>query len=862
MKTIHSFFEKNKFFEKTERVNTLPFSSYFIPFKTNEPFSFKNGIVDREKSSEFISLDGEWKLKAYPSLKDIKSLDEDKMDIINVPSCLQILGYDRNQYLNYKYPFPFNPPFVPDNPTFHYQKVINIVKDDYCELCFDGVDSAFYLFINDRFVGYSQISHSLSKFDVTDYLVDGDNKIDVVVLKWCASSYLEDQDKFRFTGIFRSVYLLNRPLKHIEDFKVTSTIEKGKGLVIFQNLSSSDLKCSFLKNEIIVNPKQTATFEIINPILWTSENPYLYDLVISTEEEKVLQKVGISKISIDDGVFKINNQHIKLKGVNRHEFHPDRGASLTFTDTYNDLILLKSLNVNAIRTSHYPDMPEFYNLCDSLGFYIVDEADVETHGACAYKGSYDRQLWQDFANSGIYDSAILDREISLYERDKNHTCVIIWSLGNESSYGKMFYAGADYIHKHDNRPIHYEGNYETVDKSEYYTDRIDIASRMYPEISWLTETYLKDEKEKRPLMLCEYSHSMGNSNGDLADYWNVILSNDRFMGAFVWEFNDHAINVNGHLLYGGDFGDVPNDGNFCVDGLVTPYREIKTNVLEMKAVYGGKLAPDPEINKCEPLDDLDSDNPIKVVFDYQKASIKQIKYQDKDMLTSPIVINYVRAFLDNDIPEKWLAKKLMSGSIKVKSFKEDSISTTFYASLLSEENVDLIDFVIEYKTFNDALDISLSYQINENINYVPRIGIEFATNKKSGYLRYFGYGMDESYIDKRIHNSIGEFKTNVDNNYHHYIKPQESGSHYYSSYVELDDILIKAEKPFSFNALPYSKEQLINTKHDFELNKDDNAYVSLDIFMSGVGTHSCGPALANQYRTPNKGKNTFRIIFK
>ena len=855
MKNIHNFFKNNRFFEKTERVNTLPFSSYFIPFKTNEPFSFKNGIVDREKSSAFISLDGEWKLKAYSSINDIQSLDEKEMDSIRVPSCLQILGYDRNQYLNYKYPFPFNPPYVPENPTFHYQKIINIKKHDYYELCFDGVDSAFYLFINNRFVGYSQISHSLSKFVVTDYLVDGDNKIDVIVLKWCASSYLEDQDKFRFTGIFRSVYLLNRSPNHIEDFKVTSNIEGDKGLMSVQNLSSIPLKCSLLNEVKEIEPKQIATFEINNPILWTSENPYLYDLVVFNSEEKVIQKIGIRKVSINNGVFKINNQHIKLKGVNRHEFHPDRGASITFMDTYNDLLLLKSLNVNAIRTSHYPDMPEFYDLCDVLGFYVVDEADVETHGACAYKGGYDRQLWQDFANCGIYDSAILDREISLYERDKNHTCVIIWSLGNESSYGKMFYAGADYIHEHDDRPIHYEGNYETVDKSEYYTNRIDIASRMYPEISWLTENYLRDEKEKRPLMLCEYSHSMGNSNGDLADYWKVLLSSDRFMGAFVWEFNDHAINIDGHLLYGGDFGDVPNDGNFCVDGLVTPYRELKTNALEMKAVYGGKLEPDPQINKCKPLQDLECDKPLEVIFDYQNASVKKILYKGKEMLTSPIQINYVRAFLDNDIPERWLVKKLMSGTMKVNSVKETATSTLFCVSLINEENVSLIGFEIEYKVFNNALDISLSYQIKEDINYVPRVGIEFAVNKKNGFLKYYGYGLNESYIDKHIHNSIGEFITNVDNNYHHYIKPQESGSHYYSSYIELDDILVKAENPFSFNVLPYSKEQLMNTKHDFELIKDDNVYVSLDVFMSGVGTHSCGPALANQYRVPNEGKN-------
>lgn len=860
---MKDFFNTHKYYLSTDRVNVLPFHSFFIPFPIDQEISFKYRIVNRFKSDFYISLNGTWNIKEYRSVHDIETLDEDDMDEIIVPSCVQLHGYDRNQYLNLRYPFPYKPPYVPeDNPTYHYRKIINIKKHEYTELCFDGVDSAFYLFINHSFVGYSQITHSLSSFDVTDYLKDGDNVIDVVVLKWCASSYLEDQDKFRFSGIFRNIYLLNRPKDHIEDFKITTDYKNNVGYITIQNLSKIPFDCIVNEEVKHVSPNQFVVFEITSPHLWASEDAYLYDVLLKTKEEQVFQRVGIRKVTIEDGVFKINDKHIKLKGVNRHEFHPDRGASITIDDTFNDLLLVKDLGINVIRTSHYPNIPEFYELCNIFGIYVVDEADVESHGAATALGGYDREPWMEFANSGLYDSAVLDREMSLYERDKNQTCVIIWSLGNESNWGKMFYKGADYIHEHDDRPIHYEGIYECPDKSEYYTNRIDIVSRMYPEISWLTDNYLKDEKETRPLMLCEYSHAMGNSNGDLGDYWKVLNSNDRFIGAFIWELFDHAINVNGKLLYGGDFGDEPNDGNFCVDGLLTPYRELKSNTLEMVAVYKGKTRPDKAINKCKPFEVLEDDNPVEVIYDKDNASVKQIIYHGKKMLTKPITLNFMRAFIDNDMFDRDFINSKLPGHLKVKMIVENIRFTMFDVDLYSNDDEKLMNLVIKYMPHNDALDISMGYMIYRGVNYIPRVGIEFAIDKKYQEFKFFGYGKDEAYIDKRIHNTVGEFASNVKDNYYQYIKPQESGSHYYSSYLEIGDMYITAKKPFSFNAIPYSKETLMNTKHYFELPESDNTYISIDIFMSGVGTHSCGPELNKKYKTPRFGENIFRIKFK
>ena len=859
-------FEK-KLFESTERINTEDFRSYYIPFKFEDSFSFDCKIINREKSSLFTSLNGKWQLKAYKSLKDLNSIDETLDDEIEVPSCLQMLGYDQIQYTNYRYPFPYNPPFIDvDIPTFHYRKQFELKSFDELFLCFDGVDSAFYLYVNNQFVGYSQISHSLSEFNISKFVTKGTNTIDVIVLKWCASSYLEDQDKFRFTGIFRDVYLLNRKKGFIKDFKIETSYKDDLGYIKVTNLSSTSFNVSYKRKTETVSPNETITFVIKNPIIWSDTNPYLYDIVLFNTNEKILQRVGIRNVAIENGIFKINNVHQKLKGVNRHEFSPVSGATLTRKFTYDDLKLIKSLNVNAIRTSHYPDMPEFYELCDVLGFYLIDEADLETHGAVTKNGGYDRVPWQEFANSGICDSAVSDRIKSLYERDKNRTSVIIWSPGNESSYGKMFYKGLDYLKEKDSRPIQYEGLWNLLDKgpgSEYYTKRIDIASMMYPPLEWMKNDYLNDKNETRPLVLCEYSHAMGNSCGDLADYWQLIMSNDRFIGAFVWEWNDHAILKDGHYLYGGDFGETIHDKNFCVDGLVTPDRKLKSSTLEMKEVYGGKLYPSEETSICKELNDLPNDNPIKCEFDDSNASLTSIIIKDKNILKDPIQLSFLRGYLDNDLHDVWKLKKIENGSYNIKDIVSNKNSKTYKGSYLDSEGNKCFDFEIKYKVYNSAIDVEFDYSVVDSIDYLPRFGVSFGIDPISEF-SYYGYGPDESYIDKRIHTKIDWYKTTPEANYFHYIKPQESGSHYYTSVIECPLFDIKSNVPFSFNISPFSVKNLIENVHDHELikNKNNRNYIFLDHFMSGIGSHSCGPELNKKYRLPQKGHRIFRIVFK
>ncbi len=849
---------QNKEYLSTDRINTLPFRSHYIPFDVDQDFSFIYGIIDKTKSNKFISLNGEWEFKEHKIFTDLKSID-DKLDTtIDVPSCVQMKGYDYIQYTNYTYPFSYNPPYVPKtNPCFHYRKVVNLKLKDRYYLIFEGVDNAFYVYVNNKFVGYSQISHSKSEFDITEYLLEGDNIIDVVVLKWSKSSYLEDQDKFRFSGIFRDVYLLNRKENHIWDYKIEPIKKDNEWYFDITNLSKTPFKVLFDNGNYEINSQETLSIKVKNVHIWTTKNPYLYDVVIFNEDEKILERVGLRNVYIKDSVFYINDEKIKLKGVNRHESNPKTGATVSIEDTYQDLLLIKSINANAIRTSHYPCIPEFYELCDSLGIFVLSEADVETHGVVVPRG-YNLEDWRTFANSGMFDDGVFDREVSLYERDKNRTSIIMWSIGNESSFGKMFYKGCDYIKSKDSRPIHYEGLFNIDRGDEYYTDKVDIISRMYPTKKDIDD-YLNDPRETRPLCICEYTHSMGNSCGDARDYWEIINKHDNMLGAFVWEWCDHAVEIDGKLLYGTDFPEHHNDGHFCVDGLVTPYRKFKSNTLEIKAVYGGKTKPD-EINGiCVEKPKIVAKPMLNVLFCDEYAGISEIYINNKLINLSPIKPCFVRADIDNEMHLFNQLEKVRKANIVVtnKEVLENGIS--YSATLKSEE--DILNFSITYFVSGESLIIDYSYELLGSI--IPsRVGLYFATNKIETF-DFVGYGPGESYIDKCVHNDYDKHSFRIKDNIGNYLKPQESGSRYGVTELETCLFNIKTTKPYSFNIQNYSIEHIYQTKHDYELVEDPNkTYVNLDVFMNGVGSNSCGPVLEEKYSLPKIGSNTFIIEFK
>ena len=507
-----------KEYQRFDRIGTTPHRSYYIPFAPDDVVRTKHGIIDRTSSSRFMLLDGVWQIKQHDHVDDF-GVNEKLGEAIPVPSCVQMHGYDQIQYLNTRYPFPVMFPHLPyENPCWHYRRTINIKKQvgERYYINFEGVDSAFYLYVNGSFKGYSQISHATSEFDITELAVNGENTIDVLVLKWCISTYLECQDKFRFSGIYRSVYMLTRPENHITDYKIETKIDGNKGVLTFINESSVDIELAFENEIVTAKANDSVSITLPDVKLWTAETPNLYTLTLTANGEKIIENIGFREVTIDGKVFKVNGEAVKLKGVNRHDFHCETAATVSLEDLAKDVHLMKELNVNAVRTSHYPNCPEFYIICDTYGLYVMDEADLEMHGACTRDGRYDIPLWEEYAENEFFTPGITDRHIALVERDKNRPSVIIWSLGNESSFGKAFFEGAKYIKNRDNtRPIHYEG-LQNADPKYYYSDLVDMVSMMYPSFDTIREKVLNNPEETRPFVMCEYTHAMGNSCGDIS----------------------------------------------------------------------------------------------------------------------------------------------------------------------------------------------------------------------------------------------------------------------------------------------------------------------------------------------------------
>ena len=586
----------------TLHVNCCEPRAYYIPFSNSAAAISGN----RERSERFNLLSGDWYFEyfnaPYEIPEDIISKEYSSNDNkLAVPACWETNGYYSHQYTNVNYPFPFEPPFVPvDNPTGVYTRTFTI--DEKFEtfrhyLNFDGVDSCFYLYINETFVAYSQVSHSTSEIDITDYVNIGENKITVIVLKWCDGSYFEDQDKFRLSGIFRDVYILSRPRGHITDYFVnTNLTDDFRTAVVTIDITAKtceDIKLTLMDTKGVTVSRTTtdenghAEFEIKNPDLWSAETPLLYTILIEAFDEYICEKVGIKNIVIDNGVVKVNGKAVKFKGVNRHDSDPNVGYAITEELMIKDLMLMKAFNINAVRTSHYPNDPRFVHLCDQYGLYVIDEADLETHGTVQMKGGYKMEQFGYFTNDPTYENVILDRVKRLVERDKNRPCVVMWSMGNESGYGCNIIKALEWTKYRDpSRITHYESVNIDGTKTSKETDTV---SRMYATPEWCEE-YLKDEEENRPLVLCEFSHVLGNSPGDFKDYFDIIYSNPRFCGAFVWEWCDHGFSkgtkADGRAKfgYGGDFGETVHDGTFCLDGLVTPDRIPGVPLYDYKAV--------------------------------------------------------------------------------------------------------------------------------------------------------------------------------------------------------------------------------------------------------------------------------------
>ncbi|HEY0827819.1 MAG TPA: glycoside hydrolase family 2 TIM barrel-domain containing protein, partial [Bacilli bacterium] len=587
------------------QVNRETSRAYYIPYGTaKSALSGKRGL-----SPFYQTLNGSWKFQYHTGVKLVEDnfykehADVSKWDDLMVPSCWQVNGYNQCHYTNVNYPIPCDPPFVPnENPAGLYVRDFNIREDWETKnkyVVFEGVNACFYLWVNGEFVGYSQGSRVPAEFDLSSVIRTGKNRIVVMVLKWCDGTYLEDQDLWRFSGIFRDVYLLARNKAHIRDVfnkqEISADLQSARLLIELETTGRLKIEAELrdAQGQTIgtgtsaLDGKGNLHLQVANPVLWNAEQPYLYQLYLYSGGEVLRFQVGFRWIEIENGVFKINGKAVKLKGVNRHDSHPELGQTIPVNHMRKDLHLMKQHNINTIRTSHYPNDPRFMDLCNEYGFYVVDEADLECHGMGSAEDWTEGAAHKLSANPE-WKASFLDRAIRLVERDKNHPCVIMWSMGNESGYDVNHIAMADWTKQRDpSRPVHYEGAAPQY-KGNTNVECLDVESRMYSSVEYIEE-YACNEDNKKPLFLCEYSHAMGNGPGDLQDYWDMIYKYPKLMGGCVWEWCDHGVlttaaDGTGYYAYGGDFGDAPNDGNFCMDGLVYPDRRAHTGLLELKKV--------------------------------------------------------------------------------------------------------------------------------------------------------------------------------------------------------------------------------------------------------------------------------------
>jgi beta-galactosidase/beta-glucuronidase len=570
---------------------------------------------DRRASPYLMLLNGDWKFQWSPNPASAPEgfyraeADVSGWDSISVPGNWQLQGYGKPIYTNVQYPFPADDlPRVPqdDNPVGSYRKTFTVPESwdgRQIYILFEGVDSAFYLWVNGQQVGYNQGSRLPAEYNITSYVHAGENVLAVRVYRWSDGSYLEDQDFWRLSGMYRDVYLWAAPPVHVRDFWVRTALDKGyrdatlKIQAQVQNTSDQDVTGHVLEatlwdadgnavfdaplsssaavppgGEVTLNLKRAVT----NPAKWSDEHPYLYVLLLSLVDGagNVLEvercQVGFRQVELIDGQIHVNGVPILIRGVNRHEHDPDTGHTVTVESMIQDILLMKRFNINAVRTCHYPDDPRWYDLCDQYGLYVWDEANVESHG-----------VWDMLTKDPAWKTAFLERGIRLVERDKNHPCVLVWSLGNESGYGPNHDAMADWMHERDpTRLVHYHPAEDAP--------IVDVLGPMYPTVDRIVEM-ANVPGETRPVVMCEYAHAMGNSPGNLKEYWEAIRAHARLQGGFVWDWVDQGIRQVtddgvAWFAYGGDFGDEPNDGNFCLNGLIFPDREVHPSLWEYKKV--------------------------------------------------------------------------------------------------------------------------------------------------------------------------------------------------------------------------------------------------------------------------------------
>ena len=893
------------------QINREPARAYFIPY------GMKAG--DR-----MLSLNGDWHFR-WTKTPDEMIMDFYRTDYdvsswktLAVPANWEVNGYGTPIYVSAGYPFKIDPPYVTRepkkewttyeerNPTGQYKRTFTLPaawQSGQTFLRFEGVMSAFYVWINGKRVGYSQGSMEPSEFNVTSYLKNGENQIAVEVYKYSDGSYLEDQDFWRFGGIHRDVLLYHTPDVRLRDVAVRSlplTPSEWRGDWILQinpqfsvyNDETGDgyrLVATLMDGNAIVGSDSVAADDVLDlqhkaarmnewypqrgyrkfnrmemkvdkPKLWSAEFPNLYTLKLELQDaagrniEQTTLKVGFRQITIRGGQLLINGNALKIRGVNRHEHDPYTARVMTEERMLQDLRLMKEANINAVRLAHYPNCPRWYELCDSIGMYVMDEADCETHG-----------LRGTLASTPDWADAFLDRAIRMAERDKNHPSVIFWSLGNESGYGPNQAAMSAWLHEFDpTRPVHYEGAQGQPDPSY-----VDVISRFYPRVKqeylnpgipegsdqeraenarWerLLDiasqtgdrcTWVGSDGGPRPVLTSEYAHCMGNALGNFKEYWDEINSNPRMLGGFIWDWVDQGIALNeklemsnekwsgvpkGVILYGGDFGDKPNLNAFCMNGIVMSDRTLTPKYYEVQAVYGHGAQVN--VNTEKP-----TTNPKK-----QKAN------PDLKLILSTIRPQVFRAPTDNDKSfGNWLAKDWTRCGL-------DTLT-------------------IPMKTEQIGNEWTFTFDLPDGLPEIPRLGILIELPRDYEQLTWYGRGPWDNYPDRKVSCPVGLWKSTVSEQYVHYPRPQDSGNHEDCTYIELKTkkgkvIRIEAvDAPFSFSALPYTAQYIASKTHDYELEDQGKTYLSIDCAVMGLGNSSCGPGVLKKYSIDKSKRHQLKI---
>ena len=867
------------------QINREPARAYFIPFGAN-------------KGDRQLSLNGSWQFRWTKTpeerIRDFyrTDFDDSNWTTFPIPANWEVNtsthSYGTPIYISAGYPFKIDPPYVTRepkrewttyeerNPTGQYRRTFilpNAWTTGQTFLRFEGVMSAFYVWINGQLVGYSQGSMEPSEFNVTSYIKKGENQIAIEVYKYSDGSYLEDQDFWRFGGIHRDVLLYHTPDIRLRDVAVrtgenTLAInpqfsvydgETGEGYQLIATLLDANrpVGCDTLAAVEVLDLQHKAVrmnewypqrghrkfnrmeIHVDSPKLWSAEQPHLYTLLLQLQKadgtivEQTEQKVGFRTIHIAGGQLLINGQPIKIRGVNRHEHDPYRARVMTEELMLKDLQLMKQAHVNAVRLSHYPNCPRWYELCDSIGMYIMDEADAETHG-----------LRGTLASTPDWAGAFLDRAIRMAERDKNHPSVIFWSLGNESGYGPNQAAMSAWLHEFDpTRPVHYEGAQGEPDPST-----VDIISRFYPRVMqeylnpgipegsdkeraenarWerLLEiaqrsgdrcTWVGSDGGPRPVLTSEYAHCMGNALGNFKEYWNEINAHPRMLGGFIWDWVDQGIIRDGKVLYGGDFGDKPNLHAFCMNGVVMSDRSLTPKYYEVQAIYGGLT----EQEIADRYPETKTPRPKALKEKPLTAELLQ--------LTATIKPQIFRAPTDNDKSfGNWLAK----------DWKRCGLDT----------------LTIPMQTEQHGNELTFTFQIPDTLPPLPRLGIVIKLPRDYELLTWYGRGPWDNYPDRKYSCPVGLWRSTVSEQYVHYPRPQDSGNHEECTFVELKTRKGKTlriesvDGCFSFSALPYSAQYLASKTHDYELQDQGETYLSIDCAVMGLGNSSCGPGVLKKY---------------